>query len=498
MSLEIVNNNNNVSTRPLPVQNGGFVEACGLLQKEVTNLVDLTLLDSERAVEKARALRTIAENFREQVLASQSVITLDERVEHIQTQLLAQEIRLPAAYFMMKLLVTGPIQCFDGLKKEMSKTTLIFFEFVVMQCNLEERRIDKVTIEQWRADIQRVLDSLPEREVETRYNLECVKAAIQRFDVGLGKWKEVAKDHIKPFIIGLARALLTLDRPGPTTAIHVVEPVVNLIVGIYKNMETRWYENVLALRWLFSGNKIKRIEDLERMQPLMQDFDTHYPHAFCISQLFSEVFHNNHENDDLRRVVFETGKINLLDLAELNEDTKFLRRTFWQVRYITLENLSEIAEHGSDTYRTKSIQAIVRRRVDRNAEVRRRAGELISKLGPTKPQEWTEAITEFQQRCKKFSEKDRVKLLGISIQIRGLEAKKEEYETLKAEFAKPGASYQSSGPKLDKLKTLEGQMPEIEEKLWDFQEDEASLEEILRLQQIEINTGIDWKSFRTK
>lgn len=357
------------------------------LQTEVQKLINLETLDAKTATAAATNLRSVAEALRNDICTTRGDLSLKERLHK-------REIPFQFAHRMIQILVKEEIQCFDPLKYELSRVALIFLEFAVLQCNAEERRIYKGTIEKLRKDLEQVANTLPDELVETRFNLECAQAAVQKLDVGSGKWKEVAKDNAKPFLIALFQALLTLEKPGAGTVTPFVEPVVNLCADIYCNMEEHWYGKVWILRWYSVENHITTLAHLNAMEPHLNEFDKNPNLAFYISKIFFQIFNNPNADSQLKSAIFDDKPMSLLSLAELRDTRQLADTAYWQTRYLTLKHLGSIAsnlEPNNAYFRTRSIDAIFKRWIREKAHVRALAGSTICELAPHNSSEWSKA-----------------------------------------------------------------------------------------------------------
>lgn len=484
---------NAMHTGPSQYRESELITKGKQLFRHIGELVNLETLNTDVAVVSARALSQIAYEFRNAICSSEQ--------QSLELRLKGKEIPFPLPLRLLQILTKEEIQCFDQLKCELSKTLLIFLEFVVFQCGLDGRRIYKVTVQKMKEDLERVLSTLPENQVETRFHLRCAQAAIQKLDVGIGKWKGVAKDNAQDVAVGIILALLTLDKPGPGTAAPLVEPLINLSVAIYNNLEEEWYKDVWALRWYSAGHRIKSLETLKSMRKILDKYDdrvylkTDYHLSFCISQVFFDIFQNS-KDEGLKKAVFEGEKMSLLNLVKLGEGSS---KDFWKTRYITLTYLKSIAEKAeSKAYRQKSIRAILLRRFRDKDEVRILAGSIIPELGRKNPIDWKEQLDEFFDDVtfdpNEFVKKRSKKETEIAEIQRGIAELKSDLDRAR------GATQQgTSGGGLD-VKTLEDGIKDLQQDLIKNQNELLQIIEENAIQELKTNIGekkdVDWDIFQ--
>lgn len=374
------------------------------LLAEIKKIRSLQSFDSKAATEEARILSKIAQEFKD------FVCTLG-REQSLEELLKGKEIPIPFAQKMVEVLGLSEIQGCDELKRELSKTTLIVLEFFVFQCSLDcdsqGRRIYKEDVDKMRSTFRRVVGTLPESEVETRFLIRCAEASVRKLDVGIGKWKEVAKAHGVDVIKGVITALLTAPAFGANTAAPLVSPLIDLSIAIYRNLEEGWHRDVWALRWFCAGKRITTKAQLEAAKPLMKGFkntnrDTYYL-SFCISQIFMEVYQNPAVTDDLRKAIFEEEEMSLVNLAKLYDNEQLGDDGFWKTRYITITYLAEIAQDmkkGNEGYRKASIKAVILRWINEQAQVKVLAGSIIADLAISNTEEWAAPLRSLQDLAR--------------------------------------------------------------------------------------------------
>jgi len=477
------------------------------LQTELGKLVNLEVIDRKAATDKARLLGKVAEEFRDAICRLQNdITTLEDLLE-------GREIPFPFAYRMIEILTKPEIQCFHLLKKELSKTLLIFLEFVIFQSGIEGQRFYKETIEEMKKRLQMVLTTLPKVEVETHFNIKCAEAAVQKLDKGIGERKEVFKDHRKELLGGLIKALLYADRPGPAIASFLVGPFINLSSAIYDSFEENWYQDVWALRWYCGGNRITTKAHLEAAKPLMRRLDSlmqgiNYYLSFCISQIFIQIFQNPSAEESLRKAVFEEEKMSLLNLAQINLE-QLGDDSFWKTRYLTLTYLGYIAKDHSDAnknYRLKSIEAILKQWFREKAEVKILAGSMIPSLARANSNEWREKWNRVKPEKTSLDNKIKELLVSRSELRAKIDLLSGDIATVQKEVKlarQPQQQSTTGGKGLDPavlaqgLKEFEQERVSLEQKLSRLEQEQARTEQGLKLSDISIQNDQDWELFRT-
>ncbi|MBS0648005.1 MAG: hypothetical protein JSS10_02130 [Verrucomicrobia bacterium] len=475
------------------------------MKRELDKLVNLEVLDSQATTDQARKLREIAEEFRD------AVCSLQNQGTTLADVLRGKEIPFPFAYRMLEILTKPEIQCFHSLKKELSKTTLIFLEFVVFQSGLEEQSFYTETVDEMKKRLNTVLSTLPENEVETRFNVRCAQAAVQKLDKGIGKWKEVAKDNSKAVIGGVIKTLLCAGAPSPEMATALVGPLINLSVAIYENLEEPWYKDVWGLRWHCGGNRMITQAHLEATKPLMEKFgDTlagsDYYLSFCISQIFIQIFKNPSAEEPLRKAVFEGERTSLLNLAHLNDEDQLGDNSFWKTRYVTLIHLRSIAEDRNDSnkpYRLKSIEAILRQWQREKARVKILAGSIICSLAPANHAEWQEKWNHLKPEKTVLLNKVKGFFEDHSSLKSKLDEKKRDVEEVKKAIQQARQPQQQStggSPSLNPavleagLQEFEKEKDFLEQQLYQVEKDQAMAEQALKL--CDVQSEKDWEQFR--
>lgn len=476
------------------------------LQTELDKLLKLESVDSHRVTQEAEHLRKVAEAFRDSICNLKNAFSLSKILK-------GREIPFHFAYRMLEILSKPEIQCLHSLKNELSKTFLIFLEFVVFQAGLEDQRFYKDTVEDMKKQLDKVVSTLPDREIETRFNLRCAQAAVQKLDKGIGKWKEVAKDHGKDVLVGIFKALLTLGAPGPETATSLVGPLTNLSIAIYQNLEEKWYRDVWALRWYCGERRIIVKAQLEAARPLFRNFrksaasETNYYLSFCISQIFAKIFFNSSSEEALKKAVFEEEDMSLLKLIHFNDEDQFGDNSFWKTRFITLQHLEQIASDLSPTnkdYRLKSIRAILRRWTREKGEVKVYAGSIIPELARANSAEWKQRWENLQDEAKTLDSK----LAEIQINHSKLKTEIGEVTTemnkLQEEFKAAKASKEhATGQKvgdpdvlLDSVQAAQDMLSTIDVEVKKLEEEKEKILEEKNIYQINISDTNDWEKFR--
>lgn len=479
-------------------------------------------LDSKALTAEAKALRDITDKFRDFICTLGRETSLEQLLE-------GKEIVIPFVLNLTEILGRSEIQGYDKLKRELSKTTLIFLELMVYQCGQQGRRIYKEDVDRMRSTFAKVKGTLPDTEVETRFYVRCAEASVQKLDVGIGKWKEVAKAHAGDLVKGAITALLTAPAFGANTAAPLISPLIDLSITIYKNLEKGWHRDVWALRWHCAGKRITTKVQLDEVKPLMKHFkgtnrDTYYL-SFCISQMFMEIYKNPATTEDLRKTVFDGEEMSLLKLAELYQEEQLGDDSFWKTRYITLSYLAKIAEDrikGHEGYRKASIRAILLRWINEQAQVKVLAGSLISDLAIGDTEEWAAPLRGLKDlaREQKITIENRTKRWvtersDLNSQIKHFETEIEKTKKLlpkaPAVSADPKGRQQQGAPnqpaaanpsaipqaELEALiqRVSAAKVP-LEEKALQLQEAEIRAEQAKQSLDLILQDNPDWKRFR--
>lgn len=370
-----------MSSQTVQVQNyqSTLIQSFQLLQKEINELIDVKTFESKAATQAAKGLHQDACKFRDHLFEP------NHTAETFEKELKEKEIFFPITYRMVQILRQPEIQCYDSLKEELSKTTRIFFELVVFQFHLQERRIYTDTVERIRSTFRKVIETLPKEEVVTRFELKCAKSAAKKLDFGIGKWKQLGKDQSSELAEGLITTLASLSpnppyvSPGP-----IISCAYKLSFAVYKTLEDSWYKDIWTLSWFSVEKKMQNLDGFKSLNSYMKEYKNNYKLTIYLSNLFMNIIRSD-VDDSLKKEVFN-GEISLITFANYRP---YLRtKKFWEVRYCTLLHLKTLVQKNFQL--DDCIKSVLKCCVERREEevVKRLAKAICVELSPKIQNQW--------------------------------------------------------------------------------------------------------------
>ncbi|MBF5059044.1 hypothetical protein [Candidatus Neptunochlamydia vexilliferae] len=361
-------------------KNPSLLSGWNAFQKAVDPLIKATSFEPKIATERSEELYKIAKNYRSAIFEDKSAKTLTqkqlskeertqilyEKQKAFQKALIEKNIPFPMILKALEILSSQEVQCFDQLKCSLSKTSRIFLELFIYKCSIEKRHIYKSTVTDIQKQLKKVLSTLPKKEVETRFALQCSAAATKKLEPGKGKWTEVVRDHRSPIAKGIAEMALSAS-PTSINLSVLVSPLVDLSVRIYKEIEEKWYKDIWALSWHGAEN-VPDETAFNHLSPFLEDADKHKYLAQQASYLFMQIIQSPEADLKLKRRVFEGNFPSLLTLSQIEKQEIKLfgkitlrKDPFWRVRYVTIKHLATLVKEKDPNFEKASLRKLAAR-----------------------------------------------------------------------------------------------------------------------------------------
>lgn len=386
-------------------------EAAKGLSEEIKKITHIRSLTSEEAQKAAEKLREVAEKFKTSLYDICKKEVSDKSSHRPEDVLRDREIPFSLTYRIVHILALPEIQCYDALKRELSKTMLIFIEFTVFQCTLQERNLYKESRSAMINCLEMVGKTLPKHEVETRFCINCAQEGLKNTNYDEGKWKDLVTgegfEHLKSIVISL------LNFPSGTIGAiaGTIPGIIGLCLAVYKRLgASKWYNSVWLLRWYSAiGYRITTVDEFKALfsgdtplkKILKKSEKSHYV-AFCLSEILWNIF-NNTKDSKLKAQVLQEGDLSLSNFAGLDPD--WIGDDYVDVRYITLAHLQKAIQYYYDQKDSASIptlvQIIVRCFEKESAkEVRALLGSIIAHFGSQDPTVWKPVIDQVRKKAQ--------------------------------------------------------------------------------------------------
>lgn len=302
----------------------GLTQYGSQLIEEVDNILNLRSVDSQAACQQATLLHDIARKFNDYICNtpahSNQQLTFEAVIKEA-------EIPLNIPIRLIHTFTNHSLQKYDELRLMMSKTARIFIELGVYQDQAQDRNADRSTVE----ELVRPLDDIKgalhhNKQFETEFEVECILASLRMWNIGIGKWRELGKDHSIPFVKALLESLVARN---PS---FLISPIIDLSVAIYRNMGKLWYKKVWMLRWYSAETKIhslKQFSDLKEKLKL-DKFRRKDKRAFYLNLFLLDMLQNSQTEAELKQHIV---------------DTELPPSKFWEVRYTTVKKLNQLMEN---------------------------------------------------------------------------------------------------------------------------------------------------------
>ena len=327
------------------------------VSKAILDLEVCKETDDVVAITAAKELSQIADDYRMQICQAESGQQLKEVIK-------TTTIPFPIAYQSIKLLKNPALQFNDKLICELSKTARLFFEHITCQCVRQKRQLRASTAKDLHDTFREIIKALPQREVETRFNLKCCRAAVKNLTYK-GDAKKAVTSNFVPIGVGIVSFIFSCNASPPyINPATVIPSSAQLVQDMYKSLPEFWYRDVLALKW--SGIELKMRKRLhyeektksgKSIREILKQSKSNHKIAYYICQICKTIIQSGAE-DILKKELLIGRDVSIVRLAQYrprkiidkHQDVRCLALGY-------LENLYLATEHKNEICRTVIKQA---------------------------------------------------------------------------------------------------------------------------------------------
>ncbi|CAM0117463.1 hypothetical protein RSOCI_03840 [Rhabdochlamydiaceae symbiont of Dictyostelium giganteum] len=256
---------------------------------------------------------------------------------------------LPIALKLTEILTSEELQDNDLLKELISKTALIAWELVVFKFIKEDRHIYEKTYNQVSQSIEISLSTLPTKEFQTKFYLQCLRALLEIPERGLGTRITEAKQVLVP--LAVAGLQIALAGGSPLAALPALSsPIVEIVKIVSRKIRLQWYQSIWDLNWSFSGNQVKDLNKLKEFALAVNAYKTCNKKLFYIADLYFNIIQNTQIQDHIRQKIFKSSYITpdfitLTTQYELIISKKNISKDkYWQTRLVAIKRLIELSK----------------------------------------------------------------------------------------------------------------------------------------------------------
>ena len=350
-------------------------QAAGQFHTNLQDYYTLGDLHAEALQLSVETLQRAVENYRDTIYQQALPHNFYEQHqrEHLIHILRQEKVPLNLALRLIEALSSDEMQLDHPIKRTVAKAALVVWELVVFKCRAEKQPIFLETRNKIKANLEKILTTLPEREVETRFYTECLLALTMKLQPGEGKVKEVAKKNAKPLING-SITLICSASPAGANPSALIGAIIDLVSDIYDEMEANWYQDIWAMSWISSGKRITTQKQFRELMGFIEGYDKEPEKAFYVAQMYFEIISNDQADLELKKAVFKGKPVqqdeatlevptNLLALAQMPDETgvpnPLTKGKAWRVRYIAAHYLKELVIRKK--FRRRTMQVLVDR-----------------------------------------------------------------------------------------------------------------------------------------
>ncbi|GAB5411762.1 MAG: hypothetical protein ChlgKO_08760 [Chlamydiales bacterium] len=338
------------------------------LQGEIDKIVEVKTVNDEQAIAYAKELANIGAEYRRELCSSSN--------KKFKEVLKKAKLQLPIPLKAIKLLSLSELQFHDELKRELSRTTRIFLEFILCQCIVQGRSLYQSDHDKYYCILKEIIKTLPDEEVLTGFELRCCRAAFKNFASMSDRVKKAAEQGTKAMVGGITSTIASA-RPAPpyVNPAPLLLGAVSVASSVYKQKGELWYLKVFELKMLgfevglqtTSHYKMSEHKGKSIKKMLCEHASTSANLAFYICQVFKEIIDNPNIELELKTELFQGKKISILHLAEYRPALD-IQNKYWKVRYLAMTYIKELIK--TPEYNNEASQAVTIRQMTRGSEKR--------------------------------------------------------------------------------------------------------------------------------
>ena len=318
--------------------------------KAILELETCKETDDTVATAAAKELSQIAVAHREKICQS-------DQEQQLKKVLKATAIPFPIAYQSIKLLKSPALQFNDNLIRELSKTVCLFLEHVACQCVRQKRRPYASTAIELHSTFKEIIKALPQKEIETRFNLKCCRAAVKNLTYKDDIKKAVTSNSV-PIGVGVISFIFSCNASPPyINPATVIPSSAQLVQDMYRSLPELWYREVLALKWSSIELKIRKRIHYEKktasgksIRETLKKAKENHKIAYYICQICKIIIENKDAEDTLKKELLIGKDVSIVRLAQYrppkiidkHQDVRCLALGYLEDLYLDTEHKNEI------------------------------------------------------------------------------------------------------------------------------------------------------------
>ncbi len=345
----------------------------------------------EKVATQAEELAKAAEDYFASVCSQGSSGKLKQALRE-------KTIQYPILYQLTEILGHPALKFEYGLQRNLAKAARVLLEVFVIQLSSQEAGIDSDEVKRLQAIYKKANHLLPAKEVMTRFDLRCCKAAAKSLEFESGVYQQLAKKHATAVASGLVMTLLSTSPAPPYVSIAPIVPAtVNLICDIYKHRPKFWYRDILALKLCAPEKCLVTVKQFKEMTPQFRKFFPNNTLASYLCQVFKSVMENDNAEGRLKNRVFQGKEISLIHFATFKPTGT---DRYWETRYQAIVALSAFIEHQD--YGHVSQQTIVKQMTTKkeHPHVKAIAREIVASNADKQYQIWKSTFQTVRQEAQ--------------------------------------------------------------------------------------------------
>ncbi len=437
------------------------------LQNASGRLILGRVMHREDAVVKADQLAKVAEEYYRSI-CRKDMPDLNQALE-------CEAIQYPILYQLTELLGHPALKCEYDLQRGIAKAARILLEVFVIQLANQQAGIDSDEVTRQRDIYQKVSNLLPAKEVTTRFDLRCCKAAIKTLEWQSGVYKELARKHAIATTSGIVMTILSASpQPPYVSPAPIVPAALDLICDIYKHRPKLWYRDIMAIKLCAPEERLINEAQFAKMRPHFSKWFPNNTLASYLCQLFKAVIENPRAEKQLKAQVFDGEEISLVCFASFKPAG---RDKYWETRYQALVALSAFIEHDDFGPICKEVITMRMLKAKEHPHVKAIAREAIAGNAAREFRDWQSTFQAVRQKTQlelqeavplEQIQKD---LSTIQSQIADLVNNLAELGSNRQEEAWDGVVPEDPQQKIQELRNLEKERGEYKE--WLLEKDYA-------------------------
>ena len=377
----------------------------------------------------------------------------------------------------LTILGSSSLQMNDLFKRNVSKIARVFHEVVIAKCVCENRQLYTETTEEHVKIIDKVLETLPDKEVDCRFDLECCREALKSLAFGTDTIKTAMKSALISVATGSIKTLLSSSASPPyVNPSALVDSFVACVVvakDVFDKLPAYWYRNVLALKWMGIEVSLKTLADYEppaqtdpkkTLRGILKRGSSNAELAMYICQIFREIIESPNASHDLKKRIFDGNKndpFSLAALAEYNPSWFKITDNHWRVRFLALTYLDGLIDKDIKSYDTSVSRKIIIRQMTAPNEkdfIRRYAADIAKKIKQKDTDAYNDMIREIYDELKS-AVRNNVRIQELEEQCKDKQQDiKETEDALKGEGLENNSLSESSDNNLEEILTFHAEV----------------------------------------